>query len=73
MKQIEKGTIVSVIKNEYIEFSGGCWSDHFAKVKKFYIACSMPSNNGNFKARTRDGMFSWINEKDVIAVYNAKQ
>lgn len=67
MKQIGKGTIVTIIKSVYVDYQGGKYADHFVNKKVHYVANEFPSNNGNFKARNLNGT-TWLNVSDVIAI-----
>jgi len=63
---IEKGTIVTVIKETFIEFPGERWESHFAPMKKHYIALETPSNNGNFRAKDSRGRVTWLHTSQVL-------
>ena len=68
MLNIQKGSIVAVIEQEYIDFEGGKWSEHFAPKRKLYIALETPTNNGNFKAKNLQVNCHHLHETEVIEV-----
>ena len=63
---IDKGTIVTVIRDKFIEFPSEKWEIHFVPMKKHYIALETPSNNGSFRAKDSRGKLAWLHISEVI-------
>ena len=66
---IYPGDIVTIKTQKYIDYPGGEWRGHFAKIKKHLIVLNTPTNSGQFKAKDSTGrIYYHIYEHDVIAV-----
>ena len=63
------GDIVAVNRETWID--GPSWKrvNHWVKVKRFYIAAEIPSNNGAFHARDGHGKQITLDERDCLQVY----
>lgn len=69
---INKGDIVAVINDEYIDFPGGTYSEHFVKTKHFYKVIDIPSNSGRLKLKNCHGkIYTFFYEHDVTKVKGA--
>lgn len=70
---INKGDIIRVNKNIYIEYPGGAWYDHFVIKAILYKVKTEPTNNGNFIAVTSTGEIEHFNTiyNDIIEVIKA--
>ncbi len=65
---LDKGNIITVMVNEYIDYPGGNWSDHFAKIEKMLLVRRSPTNNGNLLAVSSSGQLYHVNTMDIIRV-----
>ena len=66
---IEKGDIVAVRKNKYIDFPGGKWAEHFAPVTLFLMVTDDERNNGTIKAKDANGRFVWTHSNEIVKHY----
>lgn len=64
---ISTGSIISVVENDYIDYPGGEWHDHFAPRKHYYKVLSI-SNNGSIRAIGIGGKTKWLDARKVKEV-----
>ena len=63
------GDIVAVKRETWIEGPSGKSIDHWAKVKRFYIAVEISANNGAFHARDGHGKQITLDERECMEVF----
>lgn len=63
-----EGNIITVMINEYIDYPGGSWADHFARIEKMLLVKRSPSNNGNLLAVSSSGDLYHVNTNDIVRV-----
>ena len=66
---IEKGDIVAIRENKYIDFPGEKWAEHFAPVTRFLMVTDNERNNGTIKAKDAHGRFVWTHRSEVVKHY----
>lgn len=66
---IEKGDIVAIRQNTYIDFPGGKWAEHFAPVTRFLMVTDDERNNGTIKAKDANGRFVWTHSNEIVKHY----
>jgi len=66
---IDKGTMIKIMENIYIDFPGGAWKDHFVMRPRRLIAQDIPNNKGYFPAKDSSGRIHYfVNINDVMEV-----
>ena len=66
---IEKGDIVAIRENKYIDFPGEKWGEHFAPVTRFLMVTDNERNNGTIKAKDAYGRFVWTHRNKIVKHY----
>lgn len=65
---INKGDIITIITEKYIDYPGGAWRDHFSPCKLHLLVKDGETNNGNIKAVDSRGRLQHVHRSQVIAI-----